>query len=355
MTTERAKTTGLDGFRQVAARISQIRPRRLGRERRQFSLLSRPILPNQDLTAAGPAVPIPGRSALEKPKKHLADMSQRPPAPPSLQELRKEIDAIDEGIHRLLMQRGDIIDRLIQVKQTQEVGSAFRPAREAAMMRDLVQRHRGILPLDTVESIWRVIISTFTYVQAPFSVHADISVSEPAMRDSARFHFGFTVPYVAHFSAQAAVEAVAKSKGDLALVSATSSRTPWWLSLEETGAPKIIARMPFVERADHPAALPVFAVSRVADSALVTEVETFSVRVSGWNAEVARALSPLAEIVAVPDTAFDGAALLVSVTHATSINKIRAALVEAGASVRSTALVGSHATRYTVPPTGSKS
>ena len=31
------------------------------------------------------------------------------------------------------------------------------------MMRRLVQRHRGILPLDTVESIWRVIISTFTH------------------------------------------------------------------------------------------------------------------------------------------------------------------------------------------------
>src|SRR3954454_23541233 len=154
-------------------------------------------------------------------------MSQRPPAPPSLQELRKEIDAIDDGMHRLLMQRGDIIDRLIQVKQTQEVGSAFRPAREAEMMRRLVQRHRGILPLDTIESVWRVIISTFTYVQAPFSVHADVSVGESAMRDSSGFLFAFVVPYAPHFSAQAAVEAVAKSKGFLALVSAASSRTPW--------------------------------------------------------------------------------------------------------------------------------
>jgi hypothetical protein len=213
-----------------------------------------------------------------------------------------------------------------------------------------VQRHRGILPLDTVESIWRVIISTFTYVQAPFSVHADISSAESAMRDSARFHFGFTVPYVSHFSATAAVEAVAKSKGDLALVSATSSRTPWWIALEASGSPKIIARLPFVERADHPAALPVFVVSRVADSAMVTEVEMWSIRVSGWNAEIARALSPLAEIVAVPDTAFDGAALLVSVAAPTSLDKIRSALIEAGASVRSSALVGSHATRYTVPP-----
>src|ERR1700742_5007094 len=183
-------------------------------------------------------------------------MSKPPPSPPSLADLRQEIDAIDAQMHSLLMQRGDIIDRLIRVKQTQEVGSAFRPAREADMMRRLVQRHHGILPLDTIESIWRVIISTFTYVQAPFSVHADVSVGEYMMRDSARFHFGFVVPYVSHFSAQAAVEAVAKSKGDLALVSATSGRTPWWNALEVQGAPKIIARLPFLERADHPAALP---------------------------------------------------------------------------------------------------
>src|SRR5690242_21770704 len=131
-------------------------------------------------------------------------MSQRPPARPSLAELRVEIDRIDEGMHRLLMERGDIIDRLIQVKQTQEVGSAFRPAREADMMRRLVQRHRGILPLDTVESIWRVIISTFTYVQAPFKVHADISAGESAMRDSERLHFGFTVPLAPHMGAAGA-------------------------------------------------------------------------------------------------------------------------------------------------------
>ena len=86
--------------------------------------------------------------------------SKLPPAPPSLNELRQEIDSIDAQVHQLLMSRGDIIDRLISVKQPQEVGSAFRPAREADMMRRLVQRHRGILPIDTVEGIWRVIIST---------------------------------------------------------------------------------------------------------------------------------------------------------------------------------------------------
>ena len=96
----------------------------------------------------------------------------------SLAELRQEIDRLDKAMHDLLMQRGEIIDRLIKVKQTLESGSAFRPAREAEMMRRLVERHRGILPLDTAESIWRVIIATFTYVQAPFSVHADMSAGD---------------------------------------------------------------------------------------------------------------------------------------------------------------------------------
>jgi chorismate mutase len=271
-----------------------------------------------------------------------------------LQDLRKEIDRIDAEMHALLMERGEIIDTLISVKKTQEVGSAFRPAREADMMKRLVERHKGMLPLDTVESIWRVIISTFTYVQAPFSMHADLSAGDAAMRDSARFHFGFSVPFVPHFSATAAVEALAKAKGDLALVSAIDSRSAWWTALEPANAPKIIARLPFLERADHPAALPVFVISRVADDAMVTEVEMFSVRVSGWSADVARAVSPLAEIVAVPDTAFDGAALLASLTTRDGLDRLKAALVKAGASVRSTALVGSHASRYRVTPQGAQ-
>lgn len=275
----------------------------------------------------------------------------KPPKIPSLADLRRDIDRIDEGMHGLLMERGEIIDRLIAVKKSQESGSAFRPAREADMMRRLVKRHHGILPLDTAESIWRVIIATFTYVQAPFSVHADLSVGDAAMRDSARFHFGFTVPLVAHMGASGVVAAVAQSKGDLGLVPAIAvagGGGAWWTALEFDAAPKIIARLPFVERADHPAALPVFVVSRAAADAMVTEVEVWSVRVAGWGAGPARALAPLADGIAVPDRAFDGAALLLSVPQGGSFAGVADALVKAGASVRSAALVGSHARRYTV-------
>ena len=86
----------------------------------------------------------------------------------------------------------------------------------------------------------------------------------------------------------------------------------WWSALEFDAAPKIIARLPFVERADHPAALPVFVLSRVAADAMATEAGVWSVRVSGWGASAAEALSMLADFIAVPDRAFDGAALLVT-------------------------------------------
>jgi hypothetical protein len=187
-------------------------------------------------------------------------------------------------------------------------------------------------------------------------VHADLSAGDALMRDSARFNFGFTAPFEPHAGAASVVAAVMESKGDLGLVPAfaTAGAGPWWAALEFDAAPKIIARLPFVERADHPAGLPVFVVSRVTADAMVTETEVWSVRVSGWNAASVNAVATLADVIAVPDRAFDGAALLVSVDRG-GIDAVSSALRRIGGSIRSAALVGSHASRYTVPDTKSPS
>jgi chorismate mutase len=273
-------------------------------------------------------------------------------SPSQLADLRRELDRIDEAMHRLLMERGEFIGRIIKAKRmtTAELGSAFRPAREADMMRRLVERHSGILPLDTVESIWRVIIATFTHVQAPFSVHADFSAGEPAMRDCARFHFGFTVPLIGHMGPAGVLTAIGGSAGDLGLVpvQGTAGGGVWWAALEPAGAPKIIARLPFVERPDHPAGLPVFAIARPHPDAIASDVKMWSIRVAGWGPRPAQALASLADAVAVPDRGFDGAALLVPLPEGRPLDGVTAALVNAGASVRSCTLVGSHASRYMV-------
>src|ERR1700744_4289612 len=125
----------------------------------------------------------------------------------TLDGVRKEIDRIDSEMHRLLIERSGMIEEIIAIKRAQGAGSsAFRPAREASMLRAIVERHQGLLPVDTVEGIWRIIISTFTYVQAPYAVHIDVSRGESAIRDSERFHFGFTVPVQPHFGSAGVID-----------------------------------------------------------------------------------------------------------------------------------------------------
>jgi hypothetical protein len=155
--------------------------------------------------------------------------------------------------------------------------------------------------------------------------------------------------------ASGVVAALKSSPGDIGLVPAASTAGgAWWSALEADDAPKIIARLPFVERADHPAGLPIFVLARPHPDAIVTEVMVWSLRVAGWGIKAAQAVLPFADVVAVPDRAFDGAALLACLPQARALAELTTALVQAGVSVRSQALVGSHARRYTVMSEGAR-
>ena len=273
----------------------------------------------------------------------------------SLAVLREEIDRIDGGLHALLMERGEIIDQLIAIKAAQGGGSAFRPAREAAMMRALVARHRGILPLDTVEGIWRIIISTFTYVQAPYAVHADVSGGDAPMRDSCRFHFGFTVPLRAHGGAGAVVAAVAAAHGDLGLLRADNTGVdrrgidevaPWWDALAAPDAPKIIARLPFVERADHAAGLPLYVVAKPLNDAAPQDVLLHALTLPGRGARPS--LPPTVAIVDEAETP-GGRRLVVAAPGSVGIDDLGGLFADAGRSMHEIAFIGSHAARFAAP------
>jgi chorismate mutase len=265
-----------------------------------------------------------------------------------LKGLRVEIDRLDAAMHALLIERGQIIDTLIEIKHRQGGGSAFRPAREAAMMRALVERHRGHLPLDTVESIWRVIISTFTYVQSPYAVHVDVSRGDAAMRDSARFHFGFTVPCTPHMSATAVIAAVAAASGDLGMLALDRGPAAgaWWMGLARPDAPKVIARLPFVERPDHPAAMPVLVIAKPLADGAARDVVLEAVTIDRWRGEYPQALAEIGgEVVG---NAADGMGLALLVARPGSLPERAAAraLAAAGAADARSQEIGAHAARY---------
>ncbi|MBO1907112.1 chorismate mutase [Microvirga sp. 3-52] len=278
-------------------------------------------------------------------------MSAEKPAP-SLADLRQEIDRIDEAMHRLLMERGTIIDRLIASKKASQAGlsSAFRPGREASMMKALAERHEGLLPLDTVESIWRVIIGTFTYVQSNYSVHADVSAGDAPMRDSARFHFGFTVPYITHPSAAAVIEAVASSRGDLGIFRLDQGATSgaWWRTLADKRRPKIIARLPFIERPDHPAGTPVFVMSKPLTDAAVRDVVLYAAQFERWHRGANEALTQLGGEVVASAADTNGLSELIAVPGTVEPTQLRQALTKAGASLAQLVEIGSHAERFRV-------
>ena len=179
----------------------------------------------------------------------------------TLSDLRARIDAIDEKLHRLLIERGTAIDSLIRAKGTSTGGVAFRPQREAEMMRRLAERHRGNLPLATVEHLWREIITTFTFLQAPFRLVVHYGRDPVAIHDLARFAFGFSVELVRAESPAEVVATVATTGSDLGVVPIEDGRfeTPWWRALSMARGPRIMALWPFIAGrglpADAPAAI----------------------------------------------------------------------------------------------------
>jgi chorismate mutase len=270
------------------------------------------------------------------------------PATETLAHLRVEIDRIDSAMHALLMERGEIINSLIAIKAKQGGGSAFRPAREASMMRAIAERHKGLLPLDTVEGIWRIIISTFTYVQSPYSVHIDISKGDAAIRDSTRFHFGFTVPCVPHMSAASVIDAVQTAPGDLGMFALDGGpgAGAWWMRLANPSAPKVIARLPFVERGDHPAGMPVFLIARPLADGGARQVVLEAATLDRWRGGYPEALAQIgAEIIG---NAADGMGLSLLIARPGHLreNAVRGALTGAGAADARTVEVGSHASRF---------
>ncbi|HRJ67974.1 MAG TPA: chorismate mutase [Beijerinckiaceae bacterium] len=272
-----------------------------------------------------------------------------PPKPTEdLGKLRAELDRIDAAMQALLIERSEVTDQVEQVKRRAgTAGSAFRPGREAQIMRMLAERHRGSYPLDGTENIWRVIIATSTYTQVPFSVHGDVSGGDAAMRDSVRFHFGFTVPFLPTPSAAAAIEAVDSASGDLGVFPRDQSieAGAWWRLLHGDNRPKIIARLPFIQRANHPSGMPVFVVAKPLKEAAVRDEIVASLWLERWRREVPEALRSVGVRLEASAGVESGLAVLVSHGGAVAPGAVLDALKSAGVVARY-AEVGSHAAPY---------
>jgi chorismate mutase len=268
----------------------------------------------------------------------------------ALASLRDKIDAIDAEMHRLLIERGTVIDALIKTKGTDRPGAAFRPAREAEMMRRLVARHEGALPLPTVEHIWREIITTFTRMQAPFDVAIDGSADPARMRDLARFYFGFSVKLITVSNAAAVIRHVGKGN-DLGIIAGDrpAKNGAWWRKLADRQAPRIMALLPFIGAEQRPADLPAFVISPPLADPTPPDFRLFAVRVSGNPKRLKDAVvlavapgRPAEALIAVPQP-LDGQAIAAAAGRAgMTVDRI----AEVGGIARGIAIGGARSPVY---------
>ena len=171
---------------------------------------------------------------------------------PDLEDLRRQIDAIDADMHEKIVQRIALIDQVAKAKQSMGGNAhAMRPSREASMARQLAERHSGQLQTASVIRIWRELINGATALQGPFSVAVCAPERSVGYWDMARNHFGSSVPMTLHTSPSLVMRLVDDVPGAIGLLPfpQNGEEAPWWPALasqsNEQAGPRVIWRLPF--------------------------------------------------------------------------------------------------------------
>ena len=167
---------------------------------------------------------------------------------PNLDELRRRIDAIDDRLHDLILERAELVESIAGVKQS--TGQpALRPGREAEILRRLLARHRGGFPRPSLVRIWRELLGGMVAMQGRFVVAVIMSEARPGFWDLARDHFGGYLPLLPLRSAADVLSAVGDGRAAVGILPMPSDHEamPWWPALAGARGqgPRVMTRLPF--------------------------------------------------------------------------------------------------------------
>jgi chorismate mutase/prephenate dehydratase len=182
------------------------------------------------------AAPGPAAAAGEEPSPQDGWRSGGLPA------LRAELDRIDSTIHDLLMQRAGVVEHVARSGKP----AAFRPGREASIIRRLLGRHQGALPPVSLVRIWRELLAGTTTMQGGFSLAVCDSDPGAPLTQLAREHFGALTPLRTYGSAGQALVDVSQGAASVAVLPYPSESDNWWVALlHHEPRLHIIGRLPF--------------------------------------------------------------------------------------------------------------
>jgi chorismate mutase len=170
-----------------------------------------------------------------------------------LDEIRQEIDGIDDAILDLMVRRLQASERVRSHKigNGTLVSSPIRPAREAEIMRRLLKKSMGVVPPELLVRLWRVILTSSTLFQAAVTLHIPKKLaSQTGVRLRLRDHFG-TVPVEEYRDETQALLQVSMNSGDICAVETTSSWADAFAK-EGAGEARVISVLPVIRAASSP-------------------------------------------------------------------------------------------------------
>jgi chorismate mutase/prephenate dehydratase len=172
-------------------------------------------------------------------------------AAPPLDDLRAEVDRIDQAILELLIERTEVVREIGRIKADRVTGRlAARPAREAVILRRLAALAGDRFPRAVLVRMWRELLAATTRLQTPMSISVFAAQHGVATWDLARDHFGSATPMVRVESATQALRSVSDGSATVGVLPLPHDDDAWWLALisDHHDRLRVFARLPFVAR-----------------------------------------------------------------------------------------------------------
>ena len=169
-----------------------------------------------------------------------------------LDGLRTEIDEIDQALQSLIIRRTKVVqavgaykDRVIAAGGKVKV--PYRPAREARIMRTLVDRHDGAFPKTALIQIWREMIAAGTRLEAPYTVALCRNADGIDCWELARLNFGCLNEIVEFDTPREAFHALEEGRAAVGVFPKpeVGETQPWWTLLSDDSPVRIVSKLPF--------------------------------------------------------------------------------------------------------------
>jgi chorismate mutase len=167
---------------------------------------------------------------------------------PTLADLRRRIDELDDALHDVLIERSAVVESVGRLKRA-DATPPLRPGREAQILRRLLTRHRGAFPKPILVRLWRELLAGSLAIQGDLHIAVYAPEKSAGLWDLARDHYGSQTPMSGFRSTGEVLRTVADGRATLGIlpVPGQSDVEPWWRFLAAGEAPvlRIVARLPF--------------------------------------------------------------------------------------------------------------